>query len=207
MKYRQLSESELETYNVGYRVGTRELVIADIEWESESERLIYRKGYLAGCKDRLRHNVSAQCQQCQQCQHQENVNNVCNVNSVTVTDTVTVNNIPGNNNINNNNTTRACKNPSQDEVLEYARQQNEFAGAGGFAVTPEIAQDFYDYYSGIGWVLPNDFHTPIVDWKPFLRKWVRNPRYKNNTVVPEEEDSRFKYEFHSVFENKKGGTK
>jgi hypothetical protein len=64
-------------------------------------------------------------------------------------------------------------------VLEYAKQQNECAGMGGFAVTQEQAQDFYDYYTGIGWVIPNDAKTPIVDWKPFLRKWVRNPRFKN----------------------------
>lgn len=69
--------------------------------------------------------------------------------------------------------------PTQDEVLEYAKQQNECAGMGGFAVSQEQAQDFYDYYTGIGWVIPNDAKTPIVDWKPFLRKWVRNPRFKN----------------------------
>lgn len=69
--------------------------------------------------------------------------------------------------------------PTQDEVLEYAKQQNECAGMGGFAVSKEQAQDFYDYYTGIGWVIPNDAKTPIVDWKPFLRKWVRNPRFKN----------------------------
>lgn len=71
-------------------------------------------------------------------------------------------------------------NPTQEQVLEYAAQQNNMAGVGGFACTPEQAQDFYDYYTGIGWVLPNDAKTPIVDWKPFLRKWVRNPRFKNN---------------------------
>lgn len=69
--------------------------------------------------------------------------------------------------------------PTQEQVLEYAAQQNDMAGVGGFVCTPEQAQDFYDYYTGIGWVLPNDAKTPIVDWKPFLRKWVRNPRFKN----------------------------
>lgn len=95
------------------------------------------------------------------------------------------NNSKNNNNINikNNNSyilqnTRV--NPTQEQVLEYAAQQNNMAGVGGFACTPEQAQDFYDYYTGIGWVLPNDAKTPIVDWKPFLRKWVRNPRFKNN---------------------------
>lgn len=72
--------------------------------------------------------------------------------------------------------------PTQDEVLEYARQQNDMAGVGGFACTEEQAQDFYDYYSGIGWHLPNDAQTPILDWKPFFRKWVRNPKHKNESL-------------------------
>jgi len=69
--------------------------------------------------------------------------------------------------------------PTENEILEYAKQQNDMAGMGGLACTEEQAQDFYDYYSGIGWKLPNDAQTPILDWKPFFRKWVRNPKYKN----------------------------
>ena len=46
---------------------------------------------------------------------------------------------------------------------------------GGFACSDEEALNFYDYYSGIGWVMPNDARTPIINWKPFLRKWIRNP--------------------------------
>ena len=79
--------------------------------------------------------------------------------------------------------------PTQEQVLEYAAQQNEIAGMGGFAVTQEQAQDFYDYYSGIGWVLPNDAKTPIVDWKPFLRKWVRNPRFVSAPVKSANDDA------------------
>lgn len=94
---------------------------------------------------------------------------------------VNVNEYIYNNNINNNSVLQNTRvNPTQEQVLEYAAQQNNMAGVGGFACTPEQAQDFYDYYTGIGWVLPNDAKTPIVDWKPFLRKWVRNPRFKNN---------------------------
>lgn len=51
MKYRELTPAEQEAYEVGYRVGNRQIVITDIEWESESEHTIYRKGYLAGFKD------------------------------------------------------------------------------------------------------------------------------------------------------------
>lgn len=68
--------------------------------------------------------------------------------------------------------------PTEDEVLEYARQQNDMAGVGGYAITEESAHDFYDYYAGIGWVLPNDARTPIRDWKRFLSKWARNPKFK-----------------------------
>lgn len=91
--------------------------------------------------------------------------------------------------------------PTEEEILEYARQQDEMAGMGGFAVTQEQAQDFYDYYTGIGWALPNDAKTPIVDWKPFLRKWVRNPRYRNTQQEPEE-SSMDKYEFRCMFDDK-----
>ena len=66
MKYRELTPKELETYQIGYKVGKQELFITDIQWENEEEHKIYRKGYLAGCKDR----------------HRKNVNNVNNVNNV-----------------------------------------------------------------------------------------------------------------------------
>ena len=71
-------------------------------------------------------------------------------------------------------------NPTLDEILDYARQQNDLAGMGGFKCSPDIAHDFYDYYSGIGWCLPNDAKTPILDWKPFLRKWSRKPQFKTH---------------------------
>lgn len=51
MKYRELLPNEIEAYNVGYKVGNRQIVITDIEWESENEHKIYRKGYMAGLMD------------------------------------------------------------------------------------------------------------------------------------------------------------
>lgn len=51
MKYRELTPNEIEAYNVGYQVGNRKIVITDIEWESENEHKIYRKGYMAGLMD------------------------------------------------------------------------------------------------------------------------------------------------------------
>lgn len=64
MKYHTLSPSELETYNIGYMVGNRKMVITDVEWESEQEHRIYRKGYMAGLMD-----------------YKRNVSNVSNVHS------------------------------------------------------------------------------------------------------------------------------
>lgn len=70
MKYRELSPSEIEAYNVGYKVGNRQIIITDIEWESEDEHKIYRKGYMAGLMDYKR-KVS-------------NVSNVSKVNNVDI---------------------------------------------------------------------------------------------------------------------------
>lgn len=67
MKYRTLTPAELEAYEIGYKVGNRKIIITDIEWESETEHTIYRKGYMAGLMDYKR-NVS-------------NVSNVSNVHS------------------------------------------------------------------------------------------------------------------------------
>lgn len=93
--------------------------------------------------------------------------------------------------------------PTEEEVLEYARQQNEMAGMGGFAVTEQQAQDFYDHYSGVGWCLTNDAQTPIRDWRPLLRKWVRNPKFQTKQDEQDEESSMDKYEFRSWFDDRK----
>ena len=61
--------------------------------------------------------------------------------------------------------------PTLEEVLEYAREQNSFAGCGGFACTPEQAEEFWSYYESQGWRIGNDSNTPIRDWKPKLRQW------------------------------------
>lgn len=72
MKYRELNPSEIEAYNVGYKVGNRQIVITDIEWESENEHKIYRKGYMAGLMD-----------------YKRNVSNVSNVEIATPTTSIT----------------------------------------------------------------------------------------------------------------------
>lgn len=72
MKYRELTPNEIEAYNIGYKVGNRKIVITDIEWESENEHKIYRKGYMAGLMD-----------------YKRNVSNVSNVEIETSTTSIT----------------------------------------------------------------------------------------------------------------------
>lgn len=99
-----------------------------------------------------------------------------------------------NNNINfNNSTTRAKQSafvaPSLDDVLSYAADQSACAGCGGFACDPRVAEEFWSYYSGLGWVLPNDAQTPIRDWKPFLRKWANQPnRFRSASATRDPDD-------------------
>ena len=89
MKYRQLNTNEIEAYNIGYKVGSRQIIITDIEWETENEHKIYRKGYMAGLMDYKR--------------KVNNVSNVSNVSNVDIATPTTPIGISINNNINNNN--------------------------------------------------------------------------------------------------------
>lgn len=101
MKYRELTPTEIEAYNVGYQVGNRKIVITDIEWESENEQRIYRKGYMAGLMD-YRRNVSNVIN----VSNVKSYNNVSNVEigtSITPTTPINKDNINNNININNNN--------------------------------------------------------------------------------------------------------
>lgn len=105
---------------------------------------------------------------------------------------VTRNNI-NNNNINNN--TQDCSNtlesvvcnntharahepptPKLEDVLAYAKQQNEFAGVGGYKITKYVATRFYDYYTATGW--RNKNNMPIVDWRAQLRLWASDVRHQ-----------------------------
>ena len=113
------------------------------------------------------------------------------------TDTVrgSINNIIINsrNTGNNISTTRAKQSafvaPSLDDVLSYAATQSSCAGCGGFACDPRVAEEFWSYYAGLGWVLPNDAQTPIRDWKPFLRKWANQPnRFRSASATRDPDD-------------------
>lgn len=68
--------------------------------------------------------------------------------------------------------------PTLEEVLEYARQQNGFAGVGGFACTDEQATDFFNQYDRQGWLLGNGIH--MANWRSGLMKWAQNKQPLTN---------------------------
>ena len=175
MKYRELTPNEIEAYNIGYKVGNRQIVITDVEWESENEHKIYRKGYMAGLMDYKR-NVS-------NVKSYDNVSNVSNVEIETSTTPIGIRIRKGNKErdkerdkereyafVDENNPSTNSFIPPKDAVEVY-----EYALVNGMICSMEQAQNFFDYYSGIGWRLGNEFRTPMQDWHPFVRKWLRNP--------------------------------
>ena len=68
--------------------------------------------------------------------------------------------------------------PTLKQVLDYAKQQNDIAGIGGFACTPELAEQFWTYYESQGWIKGNSARTPVSDWKPLLRRWATDEHNK-----------------------------
>lgn len=74
--------------------------------------------------------------------------------------------------------------PTEEEVLAYAREQDSMAMCGGFSCSEDDARNFYDYYAGIGWKLPNNSNTPMRAWKPFFRKWCLRDRKLQNKNKP-----------------------
>ena len=76
-------------------------------------------------------------------------------------------------NINNNsrNIVNNLSLPTKEEVISYAREQNRFAGIGGFVCTEGQAELFYEHYKAQGWVAGNSI--PIRDWKTKLRSWAK----------------------------------
>lgn len=106
----------------------------------------------------------------------------------TITDTtivserVSVNKTNSRNNSCNLSTTRTRAKeftpPTLEQVLDYAKQQNDIAGVGGFTCTPELADQFWTYYESQGWIKGNSAKTPISDWKPLLRRWATDEHNK-----------------------------
>ena len=126
MKYHTLSPSELETYNIGYMVGNRKMVITDVEWESELEHRIYRKGYMAGLMDYKRNvsNVS-------NVHTQDNVSNV-DFQTLTTPTTPIGNSIRNSNgNIENNSVIetekeKLAKATPEKKVIDWGEVQNRW---------------------------------------------------------------------------------
>lgn len=97
-----------------------------------------------------------------------NINNINNINN-------NINNISINKDSNLVSGIRAREQfvpPTLDEVLEYAKQQNDMAGVGGFKCSQETADQFWAHYESIGWRIGNDAKTPITNWKSKLRQWA-----------------------------------
>lgn len=174
MKYRELSQNEIEAYNIGYKNGSRQAVIKVLEFESPEEKKIYRQGYNAGCQDRKRHNVSTK-------EFVSNVSNVSNVDSydsaIAITNTVT--NTGGISNkgvIGGKEKKGVFVAPTLEEVLTYAKQMNDIAGMGGFVCGKQTAIDFFNQYDRQGWLLGNGIH--MTNWKSGLRRWADEQKKK-----------------------------
>lgn len=126
MKYHTLSPSELETYNIGYMVGNRKMVITDVEWESEQEHRIYRKGYMAGLMDYKRNvsNVS-------NVHSQDNVSNVDFQTPTTPTTPIGNSIRNSNGNIENNSVIetekeKLAKATPEKKVIDWGEVQNRW---------------------------------------------------------------------------------
>lgn len=66
--------------------------------------------------------------------------------------------------------------PTEQEVLEYAKQMDMTVGMGGFECCPEQAKLFFAYYDKVGWL--DKGSVPIVDWKKSFKYWVRRDDMK-----------------------------
>ena len=159
MKYRTLTPKELETYQIGYKVGKHELFITDIEWESESEHQIYRKGYLAGCKDRNRRNIV------------NNVNNVNNVNSYIDTDTDIDTDIDTERKggVGGKQNTRTPK-----DIINSMMNINKTKQTGAIEITKQFKFPNNEFF--------NAYRRQLPDATNRAETWIRNSRLVGKTV-------------------------
>lgn len=132
MKYRELTPNEIEAYNVGYQVGNRKKVITDIEWESENEHKIYRKGYMAGLMD-----------------YKRNVNNVSNVSGVSKINNVDI----------ETPTTSITSTTPIGISIRNSVENKEIGGMGEKEKEPVSKIDFDTTFKAGGqlWTLPPNF--------------------------------------------------
>lgn len=74
--------------------------------------------------------------------------------------------------------------PSLQEVLDFAKQQNDMAGCGGFRCSKQMAEEFWGNYAANGWVVGNESKTPIRDWKAKLRQWCARNSSRSADDIP-----------------------
>lgn len=76
--------------------------------------------------------------------------------------------------------------PTLEEVLEYAKEQNNCAGTVGFRCSKKTAELFWSNYEANGWIISNECRTPIRDWKAKLRNWAIKESFisaKNDDII------------------------
>lgn len=66
--------------------------------------------------------------------------------------------------------------PTEEEVMNYAKQQNAFAGVGGFRCTRPTAEQFYSHYDSQHWITGSGI--PIRNWKAKLKEWCSKQTQK-----------------------------
>lgn len=121
----------------------------------------------------------------------QNDNQIENQNDcayISVSESVNNNNNIYNNNNNKFSGIRTSNNnftpPTLEQVLEYAKQQNEMAFVGGFRCSQQTATEFFCHYDAIGWVIGNETKTPIKNWQSKLRLWALSPnKYKTKQEI------------------------
>lgn len=75
--------------------------------------------------------------------------------------------------------------PTLEEVLNFAKQMHEGRSVGGFFCTRTMAEEFWSNYEANGWIIGNEYGTPIRDWKAKLRQWcLKEMRKPDKDGIP-----------------------
>jgi len=79
------------------------------------------------------------------------------------------NNINNNNNILSGIRDKRFIPPTEQEVLDYAKQMHEVREIYGFYCSKSMAESFYGHYASQNWIIGNGI--PMWDWKKKLKEW------------------------------------
>lgn len=66
--------------------------------------------------------------------------------------------------------------PTEQEVLEYAKDMNDHRGVGGFICSRQTALEFFHNYNRQDWLIGNGNH--MTNWKSGLRLWAKKEERK-----------------------------